>query len=161
MILWIHHFVKILTFLNITAGDIFFFFYLIISPRIIYIIIIHQQITTFQKLKPKKIGFIFTENEIKKCCRLIFCIFQTSNSKFRKLVLYVSAVFIRLNIPFLWIQRWNFQFIYLALTYNGTLLIIRKLLLGPYIILNVFFGMLENTLWQGINSSFYPIPLTG
>ena len=25
----------------------------------------------------------------------------------------------------------------------------------------VFFGMLENTLWQGINSSFYPIPLTG
>ena len=62
----------------------------------------------------------------------------------------------------LWIQRWNFLVICFALTYNGTLLLIRELLLGTiYHSEWVFFGMVENTLWQGINSSFYPIPLTG
>lgn len=61
----------------------------------------------------------------------------------------------------LWIQHWNFLVICLALTYNGMILIIRELLLGLYIILGFFLAWGEKTLWQGINSSFYPIPLTG
>lgn len=73
-----------------------------------------------------------------------------------------SAVFIRLcsltspECLSLWIQHWNFLVICLALTYNGTLLIIRELLLEPYIILNGFLAWWRIHFGRVLTPAFIP-----
>lgn len=56
----------------------------------------------------------------------------------------------------LWIQHWNFLVICLALTYNGTLLFIRELLLEPYIILNGFLAWWRIYFGRVLTPAFIP-----
>lgn len=55
-----------------------------------------------------------------------------------------------------WIQHWNFLIICLASPYNGVSLIIRELLLGPYIILNGFLAWWRIHFGRVLTPAFIP-----